>query len=139
MKRGRDIFLTGISVIIFFSQLAFETKQEFDLKASIKRGKEVYVSECLTCHSEDGQGVEGLYPPLAKADYLMADSVRSIKQTLYGAKGEMIVNGKTYNTEMKGIDLTNEQASDVLNYVRNSWGNEGAAITPGNVEAARNK
>jgi mono/diheme cytochrome c family protein len=144
MKCRRDLFITGISGIIFFSQLApdsyrDETKQEFDLQASIKRGKEVYIDQCLTCHAEDGEGLEGVYPPLAKADYLMADSVRSIKQTLYGAKDEMVVNGKTYKKEMKGIDLTNEQASDVLNYIRNSWGNEGAAITPADVEAARNK
>ena len=139
MKYIRPLFIIGISVSIFFPEFAFKQKQEFDLKASIKRGKEVYIDQCLTCHMENGEGLEGLYPPLAKADYLMADSVRSIKQTLYGATGEMIVNGKTYNKEMKGIDLTNEQASDVLNYIRNSWGNEGAAITPEAVEAARNK
>ena len=138
MKYGRYIFIIGISAPIFSTLVAFNQK-EFDLKASIKRGKEVYIDQCVTCHSEEGEGLEGVYPPLAKADYLMADSVRSIKQTLYGAKGEMIVNGKTYNKEMKGIDLTNEQASDVLNYIRNSWGNEGAAITPDQVEAAKNK
>ena len=139
MKYGQRIFIIGISAAIFFPEFALKQRQEFDLKASIKRGKEVYIAECLTCHMENGEGIEGLYPPLAKSDYLMADSVRSIKQTLYGAKGEMTVNGKIYNTEMKGIDLTNEQASDVLNYIRNSWGNEGGAITPGDVEAARNK
>ena len=130
MKYKRDLFITGIAGVIFFTQLAFEQKQEFDLKASMKRGKEVYIAECLTCHMENGEGVEALYPPFAKADYLMADRKRSIQQTLYGVKGEMKVNGKIYNTEMKGIDLTNEQTSDVLNYIRNSWGNEGSAITP---------
>ena len=139
MKHTRHIFIIGISAAILFTQFAFKHKQEFDLKASIKRGKDVYIAQCLTCHMENGEGLEGVYPPVAKADYLMADSVRSIKQTLYGVKGEMTVNGKVYNTEMKGIDLTNEQASDVLNYIRNSWGNEGGAITPDAVEAARNK
>jgi mono/diheme cytochrome c family protein len=139
MKCGRDIFITAILAIMFFPQFAFKQNQEFDLKASIKRGKEVYIAQCLTCHMENGEGIEGLYPPFAKADYLMADRKRSIQQTLYGVSGEMIVNGKTYNTPMKGIDLTNEQASDVLNYIRNSWGNEGTAITPDEVQGARNK
>jgi mono/diheme cytochrome c family protein len=139
MKYRWHIFITGISTIIFFTQFTFKQKQEFDLKASMNRGKEVYIAKCLTCHLQNGEGVEALYPPFAKADYLMADRKRSIQQTLYGVKGEMIVNGKIYNTEMKAINLTNEQASDVLNYIRNSWGNEGSAITPDEVEAARNK
>ncbi len=74
---------------------------------------------------------------VAKADYLMADKTRSIKQILKGASGEMTVNGKTYNGEMPAIDLTDEQVSDVLNYVRNSWGNKGAAVTPTEVKAQR--
>jgi len=135
----RDLFIAGISAAIFFIQFSFTQKQKFDLKASIERGKEVYVAQCLTCHMENGQGIEGLYPPVAKADYLMADRKRSIQQTLYGATGAMKVNGKIYNTPMKGIDLTNEQASDVLNYIRNSWGSKGSAITPNEVEAARKK
>jgi len=80
-----------------------------------------------------------LYPPVAKADYMMADRKRSIQQTLYGVKGEIVVNGRTYNVPMKGFDLSNEEASDVLNYIRNSWGSEGSAITPDEIESARNK
>jgi len=111
--------------------------QKFDLKASIERGKEVYNIHCITCHMEKGEGLEGAFPPLAKADYLMADKARSIKQILHGASGEMTVNGKTYSGEMPAIDLTDEQVSDVLNYVRNSWGNKGAAVTPTEVKAQR--
>ena len=47
--------------------------QKFDLKASIERGKEVYDIHCITCHMEKGEGLEGAFPPVAKADYLMAD------------------------------------------------------------------
>jgi mono/diheme cytochrome c family protein len=130
----------SIIVTLFFittiSLMSFQT-QKFDLKASIERGKEVYNVHCITCHMEKGEGLEGAFPPLAKADYLMADMPRSIKQILKGASGEMTVNGKTYNAEMQAIDLTDEQVSDVLNYVRNSWGNKGAAVTPAEVKAQR--
>lgn len=139
MKSKWPILITGISIIFFFSQFTINYDQEFDLKASIKRGEDIYIAKCLTCHLENGEGVEGVNPPLAKADYLMADRKRSIQQTLYGVKGEMTVNGKIYNKPMRATKLTNEQASDVLNYVRNSWGNEGTAIKPEEVEATRNK
>lgn len=130
------ILLGGLVTCCFFS---FQQKPKFNLKESIERGKDIYIANCLTCHLDQGEGIEDLYPPLAKADYLMADKKRSILQVLYGAKGEMKVNGKTYNTEMVGIDLTDQQTSDVLNYIRNSFGNKGAAITPEEVSASRKK
>ncbi|PWT97576.1 MAG: cytochrome c [Bacteroidetes bacterium] len=125
--------------IVLFTIFSFQKKTAYDLKASIARGKEVYVAYCLSCHMEPGNGIEGVYPPLAKSDYLMADKKRSIQQVLYGATNEMKVNGKIYNTPMPGFDLTDEQASDVLNYARNSWGNKGGAIKPEEVAAARKK
>lgn len=123
--------------VSFISLMSFVPTQKFDLKASIERGKEVYNAQCITCHMEKGEGIEGVFPPVAKSDYLMADKNRSIKQILEGASGEMTVNGKTYNGEMPAIDLTDEQVSDVLNFVRNSWGNKGAAVTAAEVKAQR--
>ncbi len=123
--------------VSFICLMSFRGVQKFDLKASIERGKEVYNAQCITCHMEKGEGIEGVFPPLAKSDYLMADKNRSIRQILEGASGEMTVNGKTYNGEMPAIDLTDEQVSDVLNYVRNSWGNKGPAVTPSEVKGQR--
>src|SRR5690349_8528083 len=121
-------FFFALPVIITFTFLSLSfKKQTFDLKASIDRGKELYITYCLSCHMDSGQGVENVYPPLAKADYLMADKKRSIQQVLYGAEGEMKVNGKTYNQPMAAIDLKDEEVSDILNYVRNSFGNKGEA------------
>ncbi len=103
------------------------------MQASVVRGKEIYSTYCMSCHQEQGEGIDGLYPPVAKSDYLMADKNRSIIQVLYGASGEMTVNGKVYTMEMMGIDLSAEETSDVLNYIRNSFGNKGAAVTPSEV------
>lgn len=133
----RGLIIATTFFISVISLMSFKTKQKFDLKASIERGKEVYSINCITCHMEKGEGIEGAFPPLAKSDYLMADKNRSIKQILEGASGEMKVNGVVYNGEMPAIDLTDEQVSDVLNYVRNSWGNKGAAIPPADVKALR--
>jgi nitrite reductase (NO-forming) len=86
---------------------------------------------------EQGEGIEGAFPPLAKSDYLMADKKRSIHQILHGLSGEIKVNGISYNGEMASIELTDQELSDVLNYVRNSWGNKGEAVTPDEVKASR--
>jgi mono/diheme cytochrome c family protein len=128
-----SFFAAGLVIILS----SFNKPQSFDLKASIERGKEVYTAYCQACHMDEGQGLEGAFPPVAKSDYLMADKKRSIEQVIYGAKGEMKVNGKIYDGEMPESDLRDEQVSDVLNYVRNAFGNKGTAVTPAEVKALR--
>lgn len=123
--------------LIMICLVSFRKPTQFDLKSSMARGQGIYETYCLSCHMDKGEGLEDVYPPLAKSDYLMADKKRSIRQVLYGVTGEIHVNGKKYNTDMTGFDLTDQEASDVLNYIRNSWGNQGAAVTPAEVKAAR--
>jgi mono/diheme cytochrome c family protein len=112
--------------------------QKFDLKTSITNGKDVYTAQCMSCHMEQGEGIENVYPPLAKSDYLMADKKRSIDQVLHGVNGPIKVKGVGYDGVMTGFDmLSDQEVSDVLNYVRNSFGNKGGAVTPDEVKAAR--
>ena len=122
---------------IAITLVSFQKKPAFDLKASMTRGQEVYTTNCVSCHMEKGEGMEGVFPPLAKSNYLMADKKRSIVQIIKGVSGPIKVNGVEYNGEMAAIDLSDQEISDVLNYVRNSFGNKGAAVTPEEVKAAR--
>jgi len=134
MKKGILFFVFSLLIITFSS---FQKKSPFDLKASISRGQEIYNINCIACHMEKGEGLEGVYPPLAKSDYLMADKKRSIIQILKGVKGPMTVNRVDYVGEMNAFDLSDSEVSDVLNYVRNSFGNKGGAVLPAEVLAAR--
>lgn len=104
---------------------------------SISAGKRVYAANCLACHQAEGQGIEGAFPPLARSDYLMDDKVRSIRVITEGLSGPITVNGKEYNGVMPAVKLTDAQVANVLNYVRNSWGNSGDVITPEEVKNAR--
>ena len=108
-----------------------------DLAASIKKGQTVYSSYCIACHQANGAGLDPAFPPLAKSDYLMADAKRAIAIVMHGKSGEITVNGKKYNGQMPDFGLNDEQITDVLNYVRNSWGNKGKAITVAEVKAVR--
>jgi mono/diheme cytochrome c family protein len=135
MKLKPIIFLIPVAGILTLT--SFQGKSSFDLKSSVTRGKEVYTTYCVSCHMEQGEGIADVYPPLAKSDYLMADKKRSIQQVVKGVTGEIKVKGKVYNSEMTGFDLSDQEVSDVLNYVRNSFGNKGAAVTPDEVKAAR--
>ena len=105
-----------------------------DIQAMMPRGEEIYKSKCVVCHQATGLGIENVFPPLAKADYLLADKVRAVAQTLNGSKIEMIVNGKKYNQEMLPQVDTKEDAVAVINYVLNNFGNKDGYVTLAEVQ-----
>lgn len=133
------IRLSAISVIALGIFLLSSFMPDQRLKESIKRGKEVYLVECANCHMDDGKGTPDINPPLAKANYIKKPAKTLINIILGGQTGDVVVNGKKYNTPMPAQDyLTDEQVADVLNYVRNSWGNKiPGMITPAMVKALR--
>jgi nitrite reductase (NO-forming) len=135
----RNRFFLFAFCLVSLSVPSFGQKQKSDLKASLARGKEIYISQCMSCHMEQGEGIPDVYPPLAKSDYLMADKMRSIDNVLHGLLGEIVVNGKSYNMEMAAFaHLSDEEISDVVNYIRNSWGNKDKnPVTPDEVKALR--
>ena len=142
MKTGQlylTVLTTVVGGMVAGKALSSRADQGFDLNASLARGKTVYNSQCVICHQEKGDGVKDVYPPLAKSDYLMADKARSIEIVVNGASGEITVNGAKYDGEMLSVDLRDEQVSDVLNYVRNSWGNKGDAVKPEEIAPLRKK
>jgi mono/diheme cytochrome c family protein len=98
--------------------------------AQMERGRKVYFSSCFACHLATGDGVAGIFPPLARSDYLLADRERAITITVKGLTGPITVNGKPYNNFMPPQPLTDDQVADVMTYVLNSWGNQAAAVTP---------
>ena len=113
--------------------------QAFSLPKSIERGKEAYTTYCQNCHQADGKGTAGAFPPLAKSDFLKKPAKAMIDNILLGQTGETTVNGQKYNGVMPAQNyLSDDQIADILNYVRNSWGNKSAvAVTPAQVKKAR--
>lgn len=111
------------------------------MQASIDRGKEVYLLQCLACHQIDGGGVANLNPPLDGATAVKAnDKARLIRIVLQGLTERKEIDGEFYANNMAPHpDLSNQQIADVLTYVRNSWSNKASAVTPGEVKAVRAK
>lgn len=122
MKQFILTYILGISII------GVVLHQDPKLEASIERGSEIYADFCVTCHMENGEGVAYTFPPLANSDYLLQNREESIKGVKYGRRGELIVNGITYNDTMAPLGLEDEEVADVMNYILNSWGNSSSKI-----------
>ncbi len=128
------VCICGLALASF----AFKNSQDAELEKSMKAGKEVYSAVCLACHMDKGQGIPGVFPPLAASDYLMADRERAVKNLIQGLKGEITVNGTKYNQVMPASGLDDQDIADVLNYVMNSFGNEAEKVlTPKEVAKIR--
>ncbi len=104
---------------------------------SAQAGRELYARNCLVCHQLNGQGVPGTYPPLAGSDFLMADRDRGVRILCEGLSSNIVVNGKKYSGSMPPVVLDDQETGDLLNYVRNSWGNSGNTVTAEEVKAVR--
>jgi nitrite reductase (NO-forming) len=107
----------------------------------IEKGKQVYMQTCFACHLPSGEGMPGVFPPLARSDFLMADRERAARIVLKGLTGKVVVNGIAYNSVMPphGEALNEEQIADVLTYVTNSWGNSASPFSPDEIRRVKNE
>ena len=103
----------------------------------MEKGKRVYTQTCFACHQLNGEGMAGVFPPLAKSDFLLADKERAIRAVTKGLAGPIKVNDKDYNGVMPPVTLNDEQIAQVLTYVSNDWGNKGDIFTVDEVRKVR--
>ena len=103
----------------------------------IAAGEHIYMQICYACHQANGQGIPGVFPPLAGSDYLLADKDRAVKGILEGRQGKITVNGTEYNGVMPAVQLSDNSVANVLTYVLNTWGNDGGLMTPADVKRVR--
>jgi len=134
------IFLAALLLLNSPSLVASNQPAASNLKASMARGKELYLLQCLACHQVDGGGVPHLNAPLdGSANVKGPDKVKLIKTVLLGMKGVEIEDENYSNTMAPHKDLNDQQIADILTYVRNSWSNKASQVTPAEVKAVRAK
>jgi nitrite reductase (NO-forming) len=106
----------------------------------IKAGEVLFKGTCSACHQDKGQGIPGVFPPLAASDYLIADKERSIGVVLNGLTGKVTVNGNAYDSVMPPMSqLNDDEVANILTFTLNSWGNNGGAVSADQVKAVRAK
>jgi len=116
-----------------------ELKQgQLSKEAQINAGKNLFNGTCSTCHQSNGEGLSGVFPPLAKSDFLMSDKQRAIEIVLNGKSGPITVNGKEYNSVMPPMSqLNDDEIANILTYVRNAWGNTSDQVSVEEVAKVR--
>jgi mono/diheme cytochrome c family protein/glucose/arabinose dehydrogenase len=112
------------------------------------RGVAVYKSICQSCHGADGNGLQGLAPPLNKSEWVMGDKGALAAILVYGLSGPVHVKDKLYKApeimdEMPGIgnskEISDEDIAEVMSFIRNAWNNRASEATTTDIEKVRRK
>jgi nitrite reductase (NO-forming) len=104
----------------------------------VRAGQALFAGTCSVCHQSNGAGLPGVFPPLAKSDFLAADLTRAMRVVLHGLNGKVTVNGQEYNSVMPPMNqLTDDEVANILTYVLNSWGNPGGRVSKEDVTKQR--
>ena len=136
-KTGDEVYLPEGSAIQSIDTGKAKVVLATTTAERIAFGKRTFESNCMACHQSDGSGIAGVFPPLAKSDFLNADKKRAIRAVTSGLSGKISVNGKEYNGVMPAQNLSDEDVANVLTFVYSSWGNSKQVVTPAQVRAAR--
>ncbi len=98
-------------------------------------GKAIFETQgkCITCHQANGQGIANVFPNLVGSKFLLESKVLAVSQVLNGSAK---VGNKTvkYPAPMPPQLASKDSAVAVINYVLNSFGNQGGVVTMDDVK-----
>jgi len=100
-------------------------------------GAKLYALHCANCHMEDGQGLRGLIPPVANADYVAKGGAELACGIVNGYEVPLVVNGREFRQPMPGnASLSPTEVTYILNYIKTAWGKQGEEVAFAEVERA---
>ena len=102
-------------------------------------GADIYQDRCAQCHGDQGQGRANAYPALAGNRSLLADQPNNaVLSVLHGGFSPSTSrNRQPFGMPPYLLELSDAQVALVLNFTRNSWGNQGQAISALQVQQLR--
>ncbi|WP_137926738.1 cytochrome c [Cupriavidus sp. 2SB] len=102
-------------------------------------GAAIFQSHCVACHQATGQGLPGVFPPLAGSEWVTGSDAKAARIVLRGVTGKITVKGTAYNGAMPAFaaQLGDAEIAAVLTHVRSQWGNAAPPVTAETVAAAR--
>lgn len=116
-----------------------DTTQALEKGDVSKAGAQVYLDNCSGCHLSSGQGEKNAFPQLAQNPAVVSDDPSSIiNVVLQGSRAPKTETAPT-GMRMPGFAwrLDDQEVADVVNFIRNGWGNQASNVTVSQVKAIR--
>lgn len=93
-------------------------------------GAALFAGRCAACHQATGQGLPGVFPPLAGSEWVQGRPETVAAIVLHGVTGPLTVKGAKFSGAMPTFSdqLSDAEIAAVLSYVRSQWGNTAPPI-----------
>ncbi|MBU9821334.1 cytochrome c [Rahnella sp. BCC 1045] len=127
------------SMAVYLLSLKAEPQPAPAKKAvATQAGQQTFMRYCSTCHGVKGDGKAFAIPALAGNLTVNSEDPQTLLRViLYGARTPVTAEHMSNTMPGYGWTLTDQQAADLTNTLRASWGNQAAEVTPGDVAKAR--
>jgi mono/diheme cytochrome c family protein len=86
----------------------------------ILNGQQLYATNCASCHGMQGNGIEGVYPPVVNTDWVTGTPSIPLRVLLHGLEGQINVGGITYKANMPSFSarLSIAEMTAIVNFLR---------------------
>jgi mono/diheme cytochrome c family protein len=105
----------------------------------LAQGADLYKQHCATCHGDAGQGVPGIYPPLAGNRAVTLAPPHNLVQVIRkgGFAPATAGNPRPFGMPPFGQVLNDDEIAALATFLRQSWGHRAAAVSGNEVRRIR--
>jgi alcohol dehydrogenase (quinone), cytochrome c subunit len=102
-------------------------------------GAAIYASDCASCHGFDAKGLTSYMPALAGNPVVLDENPSSLINVLLNGSVPLVANGvpAAYRMPQFRQQLSDQDAAEVITFMRNRWGNQAPAVTASQVARLR--
>ncbi len=130
-----DADLNAIAAYLKTTAPKQETKTLTDPPGLYQRGAQTYLSNCASCHGVHGEGMPRVIPALQGNIAVVAAEPQNVISVVLGG---LPAKGNYAPMSAIGAGMSDAEVADVVNYVRQTWGNNAPAnATPAMVANLR--
>jgi mono/diheme cytochrome c family protein len=108
-------------------------------KQALSRGEALYFDNCTGCHMENGEGLAQAFPPLKGSSAVQAKTPDTVIHVVLAGAKIAATTGKPTGFAMPAFDwkLNDKEVADLVNYIRNAWGNHASLTSADTVSKVR--
>lgn len=106
---------------------------------TLARGRAIYMYNCAGCHMDNGGGMQHFFPPLKGSAAIQAENAGTVIHVVLSGASITAPGTTPTGIAMPSFErtLNNQQIADVVNYIRNAWGNRSSLVRTDTVSDIR--